>query len=69
MTWRSSFCANGRAKRGYVYDIRTRTFTRVLVPGAPAGPARPDRRGHQQPRRRGRYARTSAQTDAFLRLE
>ena len=57
--------------RGYVYDIRTRTFTRVLVPGAPAGQAGPsltaaaiNNRGDVA----GFYARTSAQTDAFLRL-
>jgi hypothetical protein len=25
------------SNRGYEYDIRTRTFTRVLVPGAPIG--------------------------------
>ena len=59
------------SNRGYRYDIRTRTFTRVLVPGAPAGQAGPsltaaaiNNRGDVA----GFYARTSAQTDAFLRL-
>jgi hypothetical protein len=57
--------------RGYEYDIRTRTFTRVLVPGAPGGQAGPsltaagiNNRGDVA----GFYARTSSQTDAFLRL-
>ena len=57
--------------RGYEYNIRTRTFTRVLVPGAPGGQAGPsltaagiNNRGDVA----GFYARTSSQTDAFLRL-
>jgi hypothetical protein len=59
------------SNRGYTYDIRTRTFSRVLVPGAPGGQAGPsltaagvNNRGDVT----GFYAATSAQTDAFLRL-
>jgi hypothetical protein len=59
------------SNRGYTYDIRTRTFTRVLVPGAPAGQAGPsltaagiNNRGDVT----GFYAASSSATDAFLRL-
>jgi hypothetical protein len=66
------FYTNGQgSNRGYTYDIRTRTFTRVLVPGAPAGQSGPsltaagiNNRGDVT----GFYAAASGQTDAFLRL-
>ena len=52
--------------RGYEYNIRTRTFTRVLVPGAPAARPQPDRRGDQQLRRRGRLLRPVLLADRRL---
>jgi len=66
------FYTNGQgSNRGYTYDIRTHQFTRVLVPGAPAGQAGPsltaagiNNRGDVT----GFYAASSGQTDAFLRL-
>jgi hypothetical protein len=66
------FYTNGQgSSRGYTYDIRTRTFSRVLVPGAPAGQAGPsltaagiNNRGDVT----GFYAKSSSVTDAFLRL-
>jgi len=66
------FYTNGQgSNRGYTYDIRTHQFTRVLVPGAPAGQAGPsltaagiNNRGDVT----GFYAAPSSQTDAFLRL-
>ena len=66
------FYTNGQgSNRGYTYDIRTHQFSRVLVPGAPAGQAGPsltaagiNNRGDVT----GFYAASSSQTDAFLRL-
>jgi hypothetical protein len=66
------FYTNGQgSNRGYTYDIRTRTFNRVLVPGARAGQAGPsltaagiNNRGDVT----GFYAASSSATDAFLRL-
>jgi hypothetical protein len=66
------FYTNGQgSNRGYTYDIRTHQFSRVLVPGAPAGQAGPsltaagiNNRGDVT----GFYAASSGQTDAFLRL-
>jgi hypothetical protein len=66
------FYTNGQgSNRGYTYDIRTRQFSRILVPGAPAGQAGPsltaagiNNRGDVT----GFYAASSTQTDAFLRL-
>ena len=66
------FYTNGQgSNRGYTYDIRTHQFSRVLVPGAPAGQAGPsltaagiNNRGDVA----GFYAASSSQTDAFLRL-
>jgi len=66
------FYTNGQgSNRGYTYDIRTHQFTRVLVPGAPAGQAGPsltaagiNNRGDVT----GFYTASSTQTDAFLRL-
>jgi hypothetical protein len=57
--------------RGYTYNIRTRSFTRVLVPGAPAGVAGPSLTAtaiNNLGDVAGFYAKSSAQTDAFLQL-
>jgi hypothetical protein len=57
--------------RGYEYNISTRTFTRVLVPGAPGGEAGPSLTSaaiNNYGDVAGFYAKTSSQTDAFLRL-
>ena len=60
--------------RGYTYNIRTRSFTRVLVPGAPAGvdlgssPSLTATAINNLGDVAGFYARSSAQTDAFLQL-
>ena len=57
--------------RGYEYNIRTRTFTRVLVPGAPGGEAGPSLTTaaiNNYGDVAGFYAKTSSLTDAFLRL-
>jgi hypothetical protein len=66
------FYTNGQgSNRGYEYNIRTRQFTRVLVPGAPGGTAGPsltaaaiNNRGDVA----GFYNKTSSKVDAFLRL-
>jgi len=66
------FYTNGQgSNRGYTYSIRTRTFTRVLVPGAPAGQAGPSLTAaaiNNYGDVAGFYNRTSSQVDAFLRL-
>jgi hypothetical protein len=66
------FYVNGQgSSRGYTYDIRTRHFTRVLVPGAPAGQAGPSLTAagiNNHGDVTGFYAKSSSQTDAFLRL-
>jgi len=57
--------------RGYTYNIRTRSFTRVLVPGAPGGEAGPSLTAtaiNNAGDVAGFYARSSSQTDAFLDL-
>jgi hypothetical protein len=57
--------------RGYEYNIATRTFTRVLVPGAPGGEAGPSLTAaaiNNYGDTAGFYAKTSSLTDAFLRL-
>ncbi|HLK74525.1 MAG TPA: hypothetical protein VKU77_12850 [Streptosporangiaceae bacterium] len=60
--------------RGYTYNIRTRSFTRVLVPGAPAGvdlgssPSLTATAINNLGDVAGFYARSSSQTDAFLQL-
>jgi len=57
--------------RGYTYDIRTHQFTRVLVPGAPAGVAGPSLTAtaiNNSYDVTVFYARSSSQTDAFLLL-
>ena len=59
------------SNRGYEYNIYTRTFTRVLVPGAPGGQAGPSLTAaaiNNYGDVAGFYAKTSAQTDAFLKL-
>ena len=59
------------SNRGYEYNIRTRSFTRVLVPGAPGGTAGPSLTSaaiNNWGDVAGFYAKTSSQTDAFLRL-
>jgi hypothetical protein len=56
--------------RGYEYNIGTRTFTRVLVPGAPSGEAGPSLTAaaiNNYGDVAGFYAKTSSLTDAFLR--
>ncbi|MGH3289187.1 MAG: hypothetical protein ACRDPD_31680 [Streptosporangiaceae bacterium] len=66
------FYTNGQgSNRGYTYNIRTRSFTRVLVPGAPAGEAGPSLTAtaiNNSGDVAGFYAKSSSQTDAFLRL-
>jgi hypothetical protein len=66
------FYANGQgSNRGYTYSIRSRSFTRVLVPGAPAGEAGPSLTAtaiNNYGDVAGFYAKSSSQTDAFLRL-
>jgi hypothetical protein len=57
--------------RGYTYNIRTRSFTRVLVPGAPAGEAGPSLTAtaiNNYGDVAGFYAKSSSVTDAFLQL-
>ena len=63
------FYTNGQgSNRGYKYNIRTRPFTRVLPPGFTErhGRAEPDRRGDQQPRRRGRLLHQDLLADRRL---
>jgi len=66
------FYVNGQgSSRGYAYNIATRQFTRVLVPGAPAGTAGPSLTAaaiNNHGDVAGFYSKTSALTDAFLRL-
>ena len=55
--------------RGYTYNIRARSFSRVLVPGAPGGVAGPSLTAtaiNNAGDVAGFYAKTSAQTDAFV---
>jgi hypothetical protein len=57
--------------RGYTYNIRTRSFTRVLVPGAPAGEAGPSLTAtaiNNGGDVAGFYAKSASQTDALLQL-
>jgi hypothetical protein len=57
--------------RGYEYNIRTHQFTRVLVPGAPAGEAGPSLTAtaiNNYGDVAGFYAESSSLTDAFLML-
>ena len=66
------FYTNGQgSNRGYEYNIYTRTFTRVLVPGAPGGQAGPSLTAaaiNNYGDVAGFYNKTSSQVDAFLRL-
>ncbi len=57
---------------GYEYNIGTRRFTPVLVPGAPGGEAAPSLTAaaiNNYGDVAGFYAKTSSLTDAFLRLD
>ncbi|HLJ99087.1 MAG TPA: hypothetical protein VKU39_04170 [Streptosporangiaceae bacterium] len=66
------FYTNGQgSNRGYEYSIYTHAFTRVLVPGAPAGVAGPSLTAaaiNNHGDVAGFYSKTSSQVDAFLRL-
>jgi hypothetical protein len=66
------FYTNGQgSNRGYTYNIRTRSFTRVLVPGAPGGQAGPSLTAaaiNNYGDVAGFYAKSATLTDAFLRL-
>ena len=66
------FYTNGQgSNRGYEYNIYTRTFTRVLVPGAPGGQAGPSLTAaaiNNYGDVAGFYNKTSAQVDALLKL-
>jgi hypothetical protein len=66
------FYTNGQDNnRGFTYNIRTRTFARVLVPGAAGGEAGPSLTAtaiNNYGSVAGFYAVSSSQTDAFLRL-
>jgi len=56
------------SNRGYEYNIRTRTFTRVLVPGGVDGLSLTAAAINNDGDVAGFYAKTSSLTDAFLRL-
>ncbi len=61
----------GGSNRGYEYNIRTRRFSRVLVPGAPAGTAGPSLTAaaiNNHGDVAGFYNKTATQVDAFLKL-
>jgi hypothetical protein len=66
------FYTNGQgSNRGYEYNIRTRQFTRVLVPGAPSGTAGPSLTAaaiNDNGDVAGFYNKTSSLVDAFLQL-
>jgi hypothetical protein len=66
------FYTNGQgSNRGYVYNIRTHRFARVLVPGAPGGTAGPSLTAaaiNNHGDVAGFYNKTSSKVDAFLRL-
>ena len=70
----AGFYTNGQgSNRGYTYNIRTRTFTRVLPPGFTAStslqsPSLTAAAINNNGDVAGFYAKTSTQTDAFLRL-
>ena len=66
------FYTNGQgSNRGYEYNIRTRQFTRVVVPGAPSGVNGPSLTAAAISNNgdvAGFYNKTSSQVDAFLKL-
>jgi hypothetical protein len=66
------FYTNGQgSNRGYEYNIRTRQFTRVLVPGAASGVNGPSLTAaaiNNNGDVAGFYNKTSSQVDAFLKL-
>ena len=62
---------NQGSNRGYEYDIWTRQFTRVLVPGAPAGLKGPSLTAaaiNDNGDVAGFYNKTASQVDGFLKL-
>lgn len=65
------FYANGQgSNRGYEYNLRTRQFTRVLVPGAPGGVKGPSLTAatiNNNGDVAGFYNKTASQVDAFLK--
>lgn len=65
------FYTNGQgSNRGYEYNIRTRQFTRVLVPGAPGGVKGPSLTAaaiNNNGDVAGFYNKTKSQVDAFLK--
>jgi hypothetical protein len=66
------FYTNGQgSNRGYEYNIRTRQFTRVTVPGAASGVNGPSLTAaaiNNNGDVAGFYSKTSSQVDAFLKL-
>jgi len=61
----------GGSNRGYEYNIRTRQFTRVLVPGAPGGVNGPSLTAaaiNNNGDVAGFYNKTASQVDGFLKL-
>jgi hypothetical protein len=66
------FYTNGQgSNRGYEYNIRTRQFTRVLVPGSSSGVNGPSLTAagiNDQGDVAGFYNKTSSQVDGFLKL-
>jgi probable HAF family extracellular repeat protein len=66
------FYTNGQgSNRGYEYNIRTRAFTRVLVPGAPPGVEGPSLTAaaiNDHGDVAGFYNKTASQVDGFLKL-
>lgn len=62
----------GGSNRGYEYDIFTRRFTRVLVPGAPPGTAGPSLTAagiNNEGDVAGFFNKTSSTVDGFLKLD
>jgi hypothetical protein len=66
------FYTNGQgSNRGYTYNIRTHSFSRVLVPGAPGGEAGPSLTAaaiNNHGDVAGFYAAAGGATDAFLKM-
>jgi hypothetical protein len=66
------FYTNGQgSNRGYEYNVATRQFARVLVPGAPGGTAGPSLTAaaiNNHGDVAGFYNKTSSRVDAFLKL-
>jgi len=66
------FYTNGQgSNRGYTYDVRSRTFTRVQVPGYPTGTAGPSLTAaaiNNSDDVAGFYTNAAGDTDAFLAM-